>query len=114
MPLQHKIVELMSKKYNTNITVMGNYESSNYTSILDNDNGTILVVSNSDQFSFKDQDRNLWLTVVESFHADGKQHFPKIGESYTVNNGVKYNFTTKEAIVDMAVKYFDKHRHNNA
>lgn len=109
MPIQHKIVELMSKKYKTNITVMGNYESSNYTSILDNDNGTILVVSDTDQFSFKDQHRNLWLNVTDPFHADGKQHFPQLGESYKMSHGAEYSFTTKEAILDMAVEYFEKH-----
>jgi hypothetical protein len=109
MPLTKKIAELTSRKYNTNITIMGNYEGSNNTSILDNSNGTILVVSDRDQFYFKDQDRNLWLSVLDSFHIDGKQHYPEIGDSYTLNHGVQYSFTTKEAIVEMASHYFEKH-----
>ncbi|WP_433764171.1 hypothetical protein [Flavobacterium ginsenosidimutans] len=109
MPLKKKIAKIMSQKYNTNITILGDYESSNYTSILDDNNGTILVVSDSDQFYFKDRHRNLWLSVLDPFHIDGKQHFPELGDSYTLNHGVQYSFTTKEAIVEMASVYFDKH-----
>jgi len=109
MPLTKKITELVSKKYNTNITIMGDYEGSNNTSILDDTNGTILVVSDRDQFYFKDQNRNLWLSVLDPFHIDGKQHHPELGDSYTLNHGVQYSFTTKEAIVDMASSYFEKH-----
>lgn len=109
MPLTKKIAELTSKNYNTNITIMGDYEGSNHTSILDNDNGTILVVSNKDQFYFKDQHRNLWLSVLDPFQIDGKQHYPKLGDSYLLNHGAQYSFTTKETIVEMAFNYFDKH-----
>lgn len=109
MPLTKKIAEIMSQKYNTNITIMGDYEDSNHTSILDNDNGTILVVSDKNQFYFKDQHRNLWLSVLDSFHIDGKQYHPELGDSYTLNHGVQYSFTTKEAIVEMASHYFEKH-----
>ncbi|MBJ2126690.1 hypothetical protein [Flavobacterium sp. IB48] len=109
MPLTKKIVELTSKKYSTNITILGDYEDSDNTSILDNDNGTILVVSDKDQFYFKDQHRNLWLSVLDSFHIDGKQHYPELGDSYTLKHGVQYSFTTKEAIVEMASNYFAKH-----
>lgn len=109
MPLTKKIAELMSQKYNTNIAIMGDYEISNHTSILDNDNGTILVVSNRDQFYFKDRHRNIWLSVLDPFQIDGKQHYPELGDSYTLNHGVQYSFTTKEAIVEMAFNYFEKH-----
>lgn len=109
MPLTKKITELTSKKYSTNITIMGDYEGSNNTSILDNDNGTILVVSDRDQFYFRDPQRNLWLSVLDSFHIDGKQHHPELGDSYTLNHGVQYSFTTKETIVEMASNYFERH-----
>ncbi|GAA3746126.1 hypothetical protein GCM10022422_33020 [Flavobacterium ginsengisoli] len=109
MPLTKKIIELLSKKFNTNITILGDYEKSNNTSILDNDNGTILVVSNRDQFYFKDLHRNLWLSVLDPFHIDGKQYYPQLGDSYTLNHGVQYSFATKEAIVEMASNYFAKH-----
>ncbi|WP_123906998.1 hypothetical protein [Flavobacterium anhuiense] len=109
MPLTKKIAELMSKKYNTNITILGDYEGSNHTSILDNDNGTILVVSDRNQFYFKDRHRNLWLSVLDPFQIDGKKHFPELGDSYTLNHGVQYSFTTQEAIVEMASLYFAKH-----
>ncbi|MEN2488600.1 hypothetical protein AAYQ05_12445 [Flavobacterium sp. B11] len=108
MPLTKKLAALLSKKFNTNITILEDVDSNTF-SILDNDNGTILVISNRDQFYFKDQHRNLWLSFLESFHVDGKQYDPKMGDSYTLNNGVQYNFTTKESILEMASNYFEKH-----
>lgn len=114
MPLTKKITDLLSKKYNSNISILGTYTSSKYTSILDNDNGTIFIVSDADLYSFKDQDRNLWVNVTDSFHADGKEHYPIMGESYKLDHGVQYSFTTKEAIVEMATDYFEKHKHNIA
>jgi hypothetical protein len=109
MPITKKIVELTSKNYSTNISILGDYENSNNTSILDDNNGTILVVADRDQFYFKDQHRNLWLSVLDPFHIDGKKYHPELGDSYTLNHGVQYSFTTKEAIVEMASHYFEKH-----
>lgn len=112
MPLTKKITDLLSKKYNSNISILGTYTSSKYTSILDNDNGTIFIVSDSDLYSFKDQDSNLWVNVTDSFHANGQEHQPEHGKSYTLDHGVQYRFTTKEAIVEMAADYFDKHQND--
>ena len=112
MPLTKKITDLLSKKYNSNISILGNYTSSTYTSILDNDNGTIFIVSDSDLYSFKDQDRNLWVNVTDSFHSDGKEHHPEMGKSYNLDHGVQYSFTTKEAIVEMAASYFENHKYD--
>lgn len=50
---------------------MGDYEISKHTSNLDNDKGIILVVSNRDQFYFKDRHRNIWLSVLAFFQIDG-------------------------------------------
>jgi hypothetical protein len=88
---------------------MVDFEYNNHTSILDDDNGTILVVSDRNQFYFKDHHRNLWPSVLDPFHVDGKQHYPELGDSYILNHGVQYSFTTKEAIVEMAFNYFEKH-----
>ena len=109
MLTSQKITELLSQKYNSNISLLGNYLSSNYSSILDVNNGTLFIVSNALLFSFQDEYSNFWLTVVKSFHANGKLCHPKVGELYHVNDGVNYHFTTKEVIVEMAVAYFEKH-----
>lgn len=112
MPLTPKITELLSKKYNPNVTIFGNYDRSKSASILDHDNGTTFIISENTLFSFKDQHRNHWMTLVQSFPSNGEQYTPKLGELYVANDGIKYNFTTKEEILEMAVKYFEKHKHN--
>ncbi|WP_431242106.1 hypothetical protein ACQ9BO_19530 [Flavobacterium sp. P21] len=114
MPLTKKITELLSKKYNSNITILGTYANTSYTSILDNENGTIFLISDADLYSFIDQNRNYWVTPVDSFHANGKDHNPKLGESYITDSGTAYSFTSKEAIVEMAIEYFEKHKHDTA
>lgn len=102
----------MSDKYRSNITILGNFESSTFTSILDNNNGTIFIVSDSDLISFKDQHCNIWVNTLDSFHANGKEHYPKLGESYKIHDETFYHFTSKEAIVEMASQYFDKHKYD--
>lgn len=109
MNTTNKINELLSKKYNSNISILGTYPNSVYTSILDTDNGTIFIVSNYNLFSFKDQNRNHWLTIIESFQENGKEYHPKLGDLFTLSNGVKYQFTTKEIIIVKALEYFEKH-----
>lgn len=110
MQTTQKINELLSQKYNSNITILGKFQSCAYASILDINNGTIFIASNYHLFSFKDQDRNYWLTIIKSFNENGKEYHPKVGDLYTLSDGMKYNFTTKEIIVAMAVEYFEKHR----
>lgn len=110
MQTTQKINALLSKNYNSHISILGEYLSSSYASILDTNNGTILIVSDFDLFSFKDQYRNHWLTIIEPFNENGKQYHPKLGDLYTLCNGIKYIFTTKEVIVAMAIEYFEKHR----
>lgn len=109
MQTTQKINELLSKNYNSNITILGTHQASIYTSILDTDNGTIFIASNYHLFSFKDQDRNYWLTVIKPFNENGKEYHPKLDDLYTSNNGIKYRFTTREIIVAMAIEYFEKH-----
>ncbi|MFH6998635.1 hypothetical protein ACHRVZ_11935 [Flavobacterium sp. FlaQc-57] len=108
MQTTQKINELLSKNYNSNISILGKYNSSIYTSILDTNNGTIFIASNYHLFSFKDQNQNHWLTAEKSF-GENKQQHPKLGDLFTLNNGVQYIFTTKEVIVAMAIAYFEKH-----
>lgn len=109
MQTNQKITKLLSQNYMPNISILGNYLSNRFTSILDIDNGTNFIVSDNLLFSFKDHNNNCWLTVVESFHKNGKEYFPTVGDLYTFENGKKYNFTTKEEIVEMAIAYFSKH-----
>lgn len=104
-----KINELLSQKFNSNICILGNFSKSKYTSILDVDNGTNFIISDNLIYSFKDHERHRWLTVVNSFQANGEEYFPNIGDHYTLDSGIKYSFTTKEEIVEMAVAYFSKH-----
>lgn len=109
MQTTQKITELLSRKYLPNISILGNYLSCNYTSILDTNNGTIFIVSNNHLISFKDQNKNHWFTIIESFQADGKQYYPQLGDFYTLNSGIQYSFTTKEDIIKMATAYFEQH-----
>lgn len=109
MQTTQKITDLLSKNYNSNISILGVHQISIYTSILDTDNGTIFIVSNCDLFSFKDQDRNHWITIIKPFNENGKEYHPKLDDSYTLSNRIKYRFTTREIIVAMAIEYFEKH-----
>lgn len=109
MPISQKILYLLSRKYNSNISILGSYPSSKFTSILDMDNGTIFIVSDDFLFYFKDKNKNLWLTIIESFHLNGEEYYPKLGDVYLLPDGSHYSFTTKEEIVAMALKYFEKH-----
>ncbi|UUF13766.1 MULTISPECIES: hypothetical protein [Flavobacterium] len=104
-----KVTELLSQKFNSNICIYGSFPKSKYTSILDVNNGTNFITSDNLVYSFKDNERHRWFTVVHSFHANGKEYFPSIGDHYTLENGIQYSFTTKDEIVEMAVAYFSKH-----
>lgn len=104
-----KVTELLSQKFNSNICIYGSFPKSKYTSILDVNNGTNFITSDNLVYSFKDHERHRWFTVVHSFHANGKEYFPNIGDHYTLENGIQYSFTTKDEIVEMAVAYFSKH-----
>ncbi|WP_125723100.1 hypothetical protein [Flavobacterium ustbae] len=112
MPELQKIIYLLSRKYNTNVSILGHFPISKFTSILDIDNGTLFIVSDESLFYFKDKNKNLWLTIVESFHLNGEIQYPKLGDSYMLSGGFHYSFTTKEEIVEMAIKYFEKHQQN--
>lgn len=114
MPLTKKITALLSDKYRSHISILGDFEKDPYTCILDSNNGTIFIITNTDLFSFKDQYRNHWITVIDSFHFNGKEHNPKLGESYTIPDETEYHFTTKEAIVEMAIAYFEKYKYDIA
>lgn len=109
MPNTQKITELLSQKFNSNISIHGRFLKSKFTSILDVNNGTNFITSENHIYSFKDHERNRWLTVVNSFHANGKEYFPNIGDHYTLESGAKYSFTTKDEIIEMAIAYFSKH-----
>lgn len=104
-----KINELLSKKFNSNICIFDSFPKSKCTSILDVNNGTNFIITSDNLISFKDHEHHRWLTVINSFHENGKEYFPNIGDHYTLDNGIKYSFTTKDEIVEMAVAYFSKH-----
>lgn len=104
-----KVTELLSQNFNSNICILGRFLKSKYTSILDINNETNFITSDNLIYSFKDHEHNRWFTVVNSFHANGKEYFPNIGDHYTLESGIKYIFTTKDEIVEMAVTYFSKH-----
>jgi hypothetical protein len=103
-----KINDLLSTNYNSNVSLLGDHLRSKYASIVDTNNGTAFIVS-TDLFFFKDQNGNLWMTLIKSLVINAKQYQPKIGELYSLTSGVKYNFTTKEEVVDLAISYFSKH-----
>lgn len=109
-----KIIELLSKKYLSNISILGTYQSSKYISIVDSNNGTMFIISDNHLFSFKDQHCNLWLTILKSFYLNENEHNMKPDKFYTKSSGIKYSFTSKEKIVAMAVKYFEQHKCPNS
>ncbi|MBF4516675.1 hypothetical protein IRZ71_09980 [Flavobacterium sp. ANB] len=104
-----KINELLSKNYASNITILGNYLSCKYTSILDNNNGTIFIASDNLLFCFKDQNENHWLTILKSFHLIENEHNLEFDHFYAPNDDIKYSLTTKEEVVAMAVDYFEQY-----
>lgn len=109
MQTTQKIIELLSKNYLPNITILGDFLISKYTSILDSNNGTIFIISDNTLFYFKDQDGNHWLTIITSFHLNGNEYKPKLGDLYIQNDGIKYSFTSREEVVAMAIAYFEQH-----
>ncbi|WPO78517.1 hypothetical protein [Flavobacterium sp. KACC 22761] len=101
-----KVIELLSKKYSRNIAV--NQDGAKYTYLLDTNNGTLFSASYNSLFLFKDANNNFWSTVPRSFSHNKKKYHPKLGEEYVQKDGVRYSFTSKEAILAMANSYFGR------
>ncbi|WP_343694591.1 hypothetical protein [Flavobacterium sp.] len=110
MPITVKIIQLLSQKYNSNISILGDFQTRKPASILDTFNKTIFIALNDSIASFKDQNGNLWLTAIDSFSVDGQEHFPKTGDCFTLKNDLKYSFVSKEEVITMAEAYFEKHK----
>lgn len=108
METLQKVIELLSKQYNSRISILGNSLDGRFNSILDTKTGAMFSVSNEYFYVFKDSNDNFWSTTPKSFIYNEKKYYPKIGEEYTRKDGIKYSFTTKEAVLEKAVSYFEK------
>ncbi|TRX31901.1 hypothetical protein FNW52_18080 [Flavobacterium sp. ZT3R18] len=104
-----KVIELLTQKYNSSISVFGKNKDGKQKSIIDTENGTLFTVSNDSVYiTFTDKDGNIWLTVPKSFIFNDQRYYPAIGSEYTRSDGQKYTFVTQEVVVSMARDYFEK------
>ncbi|MFD2941849.1 hypothetical protein [Flavobacterium notoginsengisoli] len=103
-----KVIELLSKKYKSRITILNNNLDGRFNSILDTKNGTMFSVSYNCVYIFKDLNDNLWTTTPKSFIYNDKKFYPRVGQEYTGKDGITYSFTTKEEVLEKAVTYFEK------
>lgn len=103
-----KVIELLSKKYKSRITILSNNLDGRFKSILDTKNGTMFSVSYDSVYIFKDSNENLWTTTPKSFIYNDKKFYPRVGQEYTRKDGITYTFTTKEEVLEKAVVYFEK------
>lgn len=103
-----KVIELLSKKNCPRISVFDNNGNGELDSILDTKNGTLFSVTRNSLYVFKDANNNFWSTVPKSFIYNNEKYHPKVGDQHIRKDGVKYSFTTKEVILEMAFLYFEK------
>jgi hypothetical protein len=103
-----KVIELLTQKYNSSISVCGKNKDGKQNSIINTENGTLFTVSNNSLYTFTDKDGNMWLTVPKSFIFNDQRYYPSIGNEYTRSDGLKYTFVNKEVVVSIARDYFEK------
>ncbi|KIA97309.1 hypothetical protein OA93_15400 [Flavobacterium sp. KMS] len=113
MQIEKKVTELLTQKYTSEIAVFASNRDIRRKCILDTDNGTLFTVSDNAIYSYRDKDQNYWVTVPKSFIINQTVHYPVVGDEFTLKNGVKYYFTTKEAVIAIATTYFEKFTDNN-
>lgn len=105
MQLEKKAIEFLSRKYFSPIVVLQDNEDPALHSILDTNNGTSFSISNS-IFFFTDKHGAIWLPIPKRFIINHKRYYPALGDSYICDE-IKYTFTTKEAVITMAINYFE-------
>ncbi|MBF4516686.1 hypothetical protein IRZ71_10035 [Flavobacterium sp. ANB] len=108
MQTKDKLIKLLTQKYNSHITIYGNYEKNKNTLLLDSNSETLFTIQDDFLFSFKDKDHNSWSTIPKEVYVNGTKIYPNLGDSITRSDGVKHCFTTKENVIEMAVSYFEK------
>jgi hypothetical protein len=108
MKTEKKITKLLTQKYTSEIAVFASNRDIKRKCVLDTDNGTLFTVSDNAIFCYRDKDQNHWVTVPRSFIINETVHYPVVGDEFTLNNGAKYYFTTKEAVIAIATIYFEK------
>lgn len=106
MQAEKKAIELISRKYSSRIVALHESKDDLRQSILDNKNGTLFSMYNS-QYTFRDIDGNIWLSVSKSILINDKMYYPVAGDRYTFDKRIIY-FVTKENLIEMAIDYFEK------
>lgn len=109
MNISQKINELLLNKYHSNIELFGNYDVNKSALLIDSKSGALFTITDDFLFSFKDKDDNSWSTIPKSLFINGKEYYPNIGDSITRNDGITHFFTTKEKVLEKALKYFESH-----
>lgn len=113
MLLLKKARELLTQKYFSPISVLGNHPDGTQHSIFDTDNGTLFTVSTDSLYTFRDKDANVWSTIPEYFTFNKKRYYPTLGTQYILTDGLKYSFVSPEMVVSMAAAYFEKFADEN-
>ncbi|UUW11501.1 hypothetical protein NLG42_11980 [Flavobacterium plurextorum] len=108
MQTTEKIGKLLSSKYRPFIEILSNSKNCDSNVIVDSITGAMFSVQTNFLFLFKDKDDNMWLTIPKSLMINNKQYYPKVGDTISRSDGIKYHFTTKEEVVNMAIEYFEK------
>lgn len=106
MQITEKAFQLLSQKFYSRIVIVGDYKKNKHVGLLDKENDTLFTVSNNFLYSFKDKYGNVWLTIPKSLVINEREYSPTVGDTVTYE-GIEYSFTTKEAVVELATKYFE-------
>ncbi|WP_428229417.1 hypothetical protein [Flavobacterium sp.] len=106
METVQKIIALVRQKYYPFIIVLDDYTKNKSISVHDSDSGALFTVVDDIVYSFRDEKANYWLTIPETCKVNGQKIYPVVGDTL-ICDGIQYLFTTKEAIVEMAVNYFE-------
>jgi hypothetical protein len=103
-----KVIELLTQRYHSSISVLCNNLNGKQNSIFDTTNGTLFTVTNNSVYIFRDKDANVWSTVPKCFTFNKKRYYPIVGTKYTRSDGLEHSFVTQEVVVSMAKEYFEK------
>lgn len=107
MEIIKKFNELITQKYYPLISIIGNYKKDKNIIIHNTVSDVAFEAFEDSLYKFKDEEKNFWMTIPKKIIINDKRFYPVVGNVLTCD-GVKYRFTTKEIVIEMASAYFKK------
>jgi hypothetical protein len=97
-------MDLFSKKFTKNITVL---DAINIKSITNINTGAFFSILDNECFVFRDEDNNFWTTVTKEYRVNEEVFYPYQGMVITFGDNTTHMFTTEEEITELAIAYFE-------